>query len=98
MISTYCDARVASESTPTGACAMKLDLDLDSLLGEPIVQLMMKRDGIASGDVRQIVQKVMSARALRARGIEPPDTREPADTRSTQTVAGHARVTDSVGT
>ncbi|HUG63525.1 MAG TPA: hypothetical protein VMP03_16885 [Methylomirabilota bacterium] len=37
------------------------------MLREPIVRLMMERDGIVSGDVRQIMQKVQSARALKGR-------------------------------
>jgi hypothetical protein len=77
---------------------MKLDLDLDSLLGEPIVQMMMERDGIASGDVRQIVQKVLSARALKARGIEPRYRPEPIDAGSTQVSAGYTHRSEPVGT
>lgn len=77
---------------------MKLDLDLDTLLGEPIVQLMMERDGIASGDVRQIVQKVLSARALKARGIEPPNRSEPIDAGSTQASVGYTHCPETVGT
>jgi hypothetical protein len=67
MIPTQCEAIVHGDSTFAGACVMKPELDLDTMLREPIVQLMMERDGIASGDVRQIFQRIRSARALRDR-------------------------------
>ncbi len=46
---------------------MKRELDLDAMLREPIVRLMMERDGIRGGDVRQLFQKVKSARAVQER-------------------------------
>jgi hypothetical protein len=46
---------------------MTYDLDLDAILCEPIVRLMMERDGIKDGEVRQILQKVKSARSLQER-------------------------------
>jgi hypothetical protein len=70
MIPTQCEAIVHGDSTFAGACVMKPELDLDTMLRDPIVRLMMARDGIESGDVRQIFQKVRSARSLQGRGIE----------------------------
>lgn len=50
------------------------ELDLDSMLREPIVRLMMERDGIKGGDVRQLFQKLQSARSVQERltASEPP--------------------------
>jgi hypothetical protein len=46
---------------------MTRELDLDALLSDPLVRLVMASDGIESGDVRQIAQRVRSARTLRVR-------------------------------
>jgi hypothetical protein len=46
---------------------MMRELDLDALLREPIVRMLMERDGVRSGDIRQVFQRVQSARALKSR-------------------------------
>jgi hypothetical protein len=58
---------------------MTRELDLDALLGDPVVRLMMASDGIEGGDVRQIVQRVRSARSLKKRLSVPlaPEAQRP---------------------
>ena len=46
---------------------MTREPDLDTLLREPIIRMLMERDGIASGELRQILQRVKSARAMQDR-------------------------------
>lgn len=46
---------------------MMRELDLDALLREPIVRMVMERDGLSSGEIRQTFQRVKSARAVRER-------------------------------
>jgi hypothetical protein len=44
---------------------------LDQLLGEPIVQQLMRRDGIDGATIRQLLQKTASAR-LASRAEDDP--------------------------
>jgi len=46
------------------------ELTLDELLADPIVQLVMQRDGVTADDVRQVIERARQAQCSYSEGRE----------------------------
>lgn len=46
------------------------ELTLDELLADPVVQLVMQRDGVTAEDVRQVIERARQAQSANSEGRE----------------------------
>jgi hypothetical protein len=46
------------------------ELTLDELLADPIVQLVMRRDGVTTEDVRKVIERARQAQSANSEGRE----------------------------